>query len=234
MNYIKQLLKLPTPPSLKYIEPYVKLRTAYGHIPLELYPHQKNILSKLHHNYITVVKNSRQSGITTTIKIAAVMQAMQHPNRVIVIVTPSIRQSQHLLQDIVEMFDKVVKLKRIHDTITLENGSVIKLKSGMLTGTRFDCLIVDDAAYHKLNLCEMVVEAKFAMMESTNPKILITSTPNPYSNNGFDDIFIHADNTITVNWNDVPHRDYNFKERMIAILGEQQWKHEYEVTSLGS
>ena len=133
-----------------------------------------------------VIRASRQSGKSWILAAYAIIYAITHENKQILVVSPSLRQSM-LLTDKVDYFInkippilKSLWIEKIQRTrTTFRNHSKIDYLPNsvdLLRGYTADLIIVDEAAFFKDDE-EVIYNVLLPMFAVTNGKIVIGSTP---------------------------------------------------------
>ena len=146
------------------------------------FPYQADILRD-HGLRLRVIRKSRQVGITTTIAYEAIWSAFAIPHRIILIVSPSDRQSKIVMNRIQTV---VNSNPRLYERVTTNNTSEIRLNNGSvilslpnnpdrLRGFSATDIYLDEAA-HFLN-DEPVMAAIKPMLIATKGKFTVVSTP---------------------------------------------------------
>jgi phage FluMu gp28-like protein len=164
---------------LELIDPVVWLEAYTGFKP---YPYQAKVLRD-YKIRLRVIRKSRQIGMTTAVAQEAIWKAYTGDNRVILIVSPSDRQSKILMNKITATIGKNRKLlenvvRRNRNELELSNGSVIislPNNPDRLRGFSATDIYLDEAA-HFLN-DGPVMAAIRPMLIATNGSFTIISTP---------------------------------------------------------
>lgn len=138
------------------------------------------------------LRSGRQTGKSTVISILAGEEAVQHPNRTIMVIASVERQAYLLFEKILfylnEKYPKLIKKKKDKPTksrVKLLNGSIIYcLPTGItgqgIRGYSIDTLIVDEAAFVPDEVFSAVTPALAARK---NSRIILLSTP--YGREGY-------------------------------------------------
>jgi len=133
-----------------------------------------------------VVKWARQSGKTTTLAMKAILFALMNPKTLVLIVSPSLRQSMimrdrvgDILSSLPAIFKQMLITKMQRTVITFRNGSrIIALPNSppLLRGYTAHMIIADEAAFFRDD--EMVFySVMMPMMATTNGTLIVSSTP---------------------------------------------------------
>jgi phage FluMu gp28-like protein len=164
---------------LELIDPATWLRANTDFKP---WPYEASLLR--HSNLTTrVIRKSRQVGITTTIAHEAVWKTFTRPTSVILIVSPSLRQSEIVMTKILAAIDANASLsgqltRKTNTEIMLTNGSKIIClpnNSDTIRGFTATDVYLDEAAYFPND--ELIARVTRPMLAATHGRITITSTP---------------------------------------------------------
>jgi len=124
---------------------------------------------------------SRQSGKSTTASILALHRAIFYPDNLILLVSPSLRQSSELFRKVGEQIKRLeVKLKLLEDnklSCTLNNKSrIVSLPSseGTIRGYSGASLIIEDEASR---VDDELYRAIRPMLAVSNGRLILMSTP---------------------------------------------------------
>ncbi len=164
---------------LELIDPVAWLRT---HTDFRPWRYEAELLRSSHLR-TRVVRKSRQVGITTTIAHEAIWKAYTTPNRVILIVSPSDRQSKIVMTRIQGLVDSNEELYR---QVTRKNTSQVDLSNGSmilslpnnpdrLRGFTATDIYLDEAA-HFLNDGPVMAAIK-PMLIASKGTFTVVSTP---------------------------------------------------------
>ena len=139
------------------------------------YPYQEAFISDRSQHII--IKAGRQTGKSTAAAIKALHSALL-PNRNVLIVSPSLRQSTEIFRKIQGYTTKAsLEPKRATQTdLELENGSrIVSLPASEHTirGYTAHLLIVDEAAFVQDELFDAIIPS----LASTNGSLILLSTP---------------------------------------------------------
>ena len=175
---------------------------------------------------------SRQSGKSTTASILALHRAIFYPENLILLVSPSLRQSSELFRKVGEQIKRLeVKPKLLEDnklSCTLNNKSrIVSLPSseGTIRGYSGASLIIEDEASR---VDDELYRAIRPMLAVSNGRLILMSTPfgkrghfyKEWSEGeGWEKIRIKAD--------DCPRISTEFLEEEKRSLGEWWFKQEY-------
>jgi len=176
----------------------------------------------------------RQSGKSTTAAIIALHRALFYPGSLILLVSPSLRQSAELFKKVADEINKLeVRPKKPEDnklSLMLENRSrIISLPSSEATIRGFSgasLIICDEAA----RITDDLYYAVRPMLAVSGGKLILMSTP--FGKRGF---FFHewtgageAWEKIKITWQDCPRISAEFIEEEKASIPAMFFKGEYE------
>ena len=129
-----------------------------------------------------ILNCSRQSGKSTTAAILALWEAIYKVNSVVVIDSPSLRQSQELMRKFFEFFRQVDKTLRIEEdtklSVTLANGSRVLALPGSektIRGISAVTLFIEDEAALVPDELYMAIRPMLAV---SNGRLVLMSTPH--------------------------------------------------------
>lgn len=130
-----------------------------------------------------IVVTSRQVGKSEVTAVKAVWKAWLFPNQFILVLSPTIRQSQELFKKIKRnvtsktvIYEDVIRMTQTE--IEFSNGSIIKVIPGRETSVRgftADVVIIDEAAY----VDEAVIGAVEPVIAVRRGQLIMISTPGP-------------------------------------------------------
>jgi hypothetical protein len=122
----------------------------------------------------------RQTGKSTTVAAHSLHHVLYRPNSVVLIVSPSERQSDLLLEKVSDIFDaipdKPIGAREMAGRLELPNGSrVISLPGNEKTirGLSADLIVIDEAA----RVPDELFSGVFPMVAARNGRIIALSTP---------------------------------------------------------
>jgi phage FluMu gp28-like protein len=164
---------------LQFFDPVVWLEAYTG---FKAFPHQAQLIQD-YMCRLRVVRKARQIGMTTTIAYEAVWKAFTRPGRLILIVSPSGRQSDkpmRIIQGIVDNNRELARhvTKKNNHELSLDNGSsILALPNNpdRLRNYSADDIYLDEAA-HFLN-DEPVMAAIRPMLVAKAGSFTVISTP---------------------------------------------------------
>jgi len=158
------------------LNPTAFARTCLNFIPDEW---QTQVLSSNHKRLL--LNCSRQSGKSTTASILALHRAMYYPKSLILLISPSLRQSGELFRKVTDHLNLLkAKPRRTEDnrlSLTLLNGSrIVSLPSSEATIRGFSgaSLIIEDEASR---VSDELYFAIRPMLATSGGKLILMSTP---------------------------------------------------------
>lgn len=164
---------------LERVDPVVGVTANLG---FDLWNHQKIFLRDARVR-TRVVRKSRQVGMTTTISHEALWKALTFPWRIILIISPGLRQSRIPMDKIHSIITNHPRLaphivSETRDSLQFTNGSsIVALPNNpeRIRGYDADDIYLDEAA-HFLN-DELVMQALKPMLISRKGTFTVVSTP---------------------------------------------------------
>jgi hypothetical protein len=176
---------------------------------------------------------SRQWGKSTTSSVLAVHEAVFKPNSMILLISPSLRQSSELFRKVSGFMDRLsVKPERVEDnrlSLQLENGSrIVSLPSKEATVRGFSgvTLIIEDEASRVDDLLYKTVRPMLAV---SGGRLILLSTPFGKRGHFFEE-WEHGGSSwerIEVRATECPRIPKDFLDEEKASLGEWWFKQEY-------
>lgn len=193
-------------------------------------PWQVNVLSSVSKRLI--LNCSRQSGKSTTASILALHRAIYYPDNLILLVSPSLRQSSELFRKVGEQIDRLkMKPKLLEDnklSCVFENKSrIISLPSseGTIRGYSGADLIIEDEASRVDDGLYMAIRPMLAV---SNGRLILMSTP--FGKRGhFYQEWTDGDEweKVEIKADDCPRISKDFLESERHSLGDWWFKQEY-------
>ncbi len=193
-------------------------------------PWQVNVLSSVSKRLM--LNCSRQSGKSTTASILALHRAIYYPDNLILLVSPSLRQSSELFRKVGEQIDRLKMKPRLLENNKLscifENKSrIVSLPSSEATirGYSGANLIIEDEASRVDDGLYMAIRPMLAV---SNGRLILMSTP--FGKRGH----FYNEWTEGVEWerveikaDDCPRISKDFLESERSSLGDWWFKQEY-------
>jgi len=159
-------------------------------------PWQRDFLSDSEHKRV-ILNCARQTGKSSMVAIRAIYEALTTPGSLILVISPTFRQSMLLFSKIMRFYDMagrpVSPIKETETQLRLENDSwVVSLPSSEANVRGFskvDFIAVDEAA----RVGADVYAAIMPMLLVSGGRIVMLSTPWSY-NNFYSDVWHNNDN----------------------------------------
>lgn len=219
-----------------------------GIIPFSLYDFQEDMINVMINNRYSIHKLPRQSGKTTSVVALMIWYTLFHENYKIAILANRKEQSQEILSRYQLAYENlpdwlqqgVVEWNK--RSIKLENGCQIVADAttgSAARGTSRNMIYLDEFAFVDNNLQDEFFASAFPVISSGNTtKVIMTSTPHGL--NKFYHLWSAAEKgksefaPFAIEWSDVPGRDGDWKEKQIAIMGEEKFRQEFNTEFIGS
>jgi len=223
-----------------FIRQYLQIKPVYSERQsFDLWPIQETLVRRLDRvigpdsiEPGIMVKSCRQSGKTTVMAAFVTHRLLFRPNTKILVLTRRTESSVHFmnlvrenLQDIPQwMSPKITTMDR--QNIRLQNGCVVNagpINSPRFQGHMYDFVVMDDT--------EITSEEASLPLTPHIKQFIATSTP-AYRLNWFTRAWETGKlgyDKFRINWTDVPGRDEKWKERMIEVMGPEQFFQEYVI-----
>ena len=219
---------------LHFSENYFFINTIdEGKKKIELYKYQKKLLRAFRDNRFNIILSSRQSGKTTTITIYALWIVCFQADKRITIVANKESTAKEIFSRIRMSFEELpvwmkpsVKSWR-KDGFQLGNDSEIKVSTSSSSGPRgstSNLLIIDEMAHCPNEVMQELWKSAIPIISSSKKsQIVVISTPNG-TDNKFYELYKESQkeksswNLETVNWDDVPGRDEEWKKETLSLL----------------
>jgi hypothetical protein len=175
---------------------------------------------------------SRQWGKSTTTSVLAVHRAVFYPESLILLVSPSLRQSSELFRKVSGFMDRLaLKPNRIEDnrlSLQLENGSrIVSLPSKEATVRGFSgaSLIIEDEASR---VDDLLYKTLRPMLAVSGGRLVLMSTPFGKRGHFFEEWMQGPGwERIEVKATDCPRIPQSFLEEERVSLGEWWFRQEY-------
>ena len=176
---------------------------------------------------------SRQWGKSTTTSILAVHEAVFRPNSLILLVSPSLRQSSELFRKVSGFMERLpLKPERLEDnrlTLHLENGSrIVTLPSKEATVRGFSgaTLIIEDEASR---VDDLLYKSMRPMLAVSGGRLILMSTPHGRRGHFWEEWNSGGAvwERISVKATDCPRIPQSFLDEERASQGEWWFRQEY-------
>ena len=133
-----------------------------------------------------ILRWARQTGKTSTLACLCIYYAATHPNKVILIVSPGLRQSmilgdriRELIRHMPREYRKAILKQELRTIFRFRNGSriiILPNSENQLRGFTADLIVVDEAAFFR-NDKEIFYNILPPMLATTGGTLIISSTP---------------------------------------------------------
>lgn len=233
---------------LYFIENYVKIQhPVRGDILFSPYEYQKRMVDNFHNNRFNIAMLPRQCGKTTIAAAYLLWYAMFNMDKTILIAAHQFSGASEIMLRIYHAYQAMPDFIRCgamtenKQSLSFDNGSRIVAtatteKTGR--GMAISLIYMDEFAFVDRRIAE-ALWASIAPTLSTGGSCIITSTPNHTddlfatiwrgaNDNGGDCVGTNDYMPYTVEWDEIPGRDEDFRAKMTAQLGESKFRREYE------
>src|SRR5580704_5353823 len=176
---------------------------------------------------------TRQWGKSTTASILALHQALYYPNSLILLVSPSLRQSLELFRKVTEFLNKLaIKPERLEDSqfsLQLGNGSrmvALPGKEATVRGFSGVSLIIEDEASR---VDDLLYKSVRPMLAVSGGRLILMSTPYGKRGHFFEEWTTGGNSweRIECKATDCPRIPKQFLAEERASLGEWWFRQEY-------
>lgn len=236
---------------------FVKILTDHGLDTYKPYSFQKKLLKKFsdglkpesmgRRNHIVIAP--RQCGKTTIIAIYALWYIIFNPDKSVAIMSHKLDAAKEILHKIREIYCNLPEFMRpfattnCNEKLQFENHSYIiavSCSSSAVRGRTIDLLIMDEAAFMRKSDFDNFLMSVFPTQAGRRDgQMILISTPHGIDH-GFYEIWkraINGENSFIpskIRWDCVPHRNEEWKERVIRECGDIFFRQEYAVEFIGS
>ena len=236
---------------------FMKILTEHGLDTFEPYHFQKKLLKKFvdglklesagRRNQIVI--GPRQCGKTTIVAVYVLWYMIFNPDKCIAIMSHKLDAAKEILLRIREMYCNLPEFIRpfattnCNERLQFENHTYVfasAASSSSIRGKSIDLLIMDEAAFMRKSDFDNFLMSVFPVQASRpDAQMIMISTPHDVDH-GFYDIWTRAKEErnsfvpTKLRWDCVPHRDEEWKERIIRDCGQAFFEQEYACKFLGS
>lgn len=245
---IEEYIKCSKDP-VYFAEKYVKIvNVDKGLMNFEMWPFQKEMLSKFHQNRFVITKCPRQVGKTTTTVSYLLWASLFLESQNIAVLANKGSLARDILAKYQLAYENLPQwlqqgiIAWNKGNVELENGSKVlaaATSSSAVRGGSFNIVFLDEFAFVPNNMAQEFFNSVYPVISSgKKTKIIIVSTPNGM--NMFYKLWmdaIHKRNnyaTFEIHWSMVPGRDQAWKEETIRNTSQRQFQQEFETEFLGS
>lgn len=168
---------------------------------MELKKFQKTLLNSLNEHRFSLVKHSRQMGVSTVL-IEFIIEKLINKNDITIVLFAEKLSSCKGLLNKIRLDNRIISLKKIKETVSyleLENGNRIKIASTLdgLRGYGFEYLVIDNACFIS-NLDNLLTSILPILTYRETTKLIIASS-NKKGNSYFNELFSDDNNIFVKN-----------------------------------
>jgi hypothetical protein len=219
-----------------------------GLVKFALYDYQERFINMLHEENRIIARLGRQSGKTTCFAAYMCHYIIFNENKTAAILGNKDKTAREILYRVKIMFENLPMwlkpgvMEWNKGTVEFENGSRIvtaATSSSAIRGMSINFLALDEFAFIQPGVFEDFIQSVYPTIStSKEAKILMVSTP--WGLNHFYKFWKEAEDGkngyahFSIKWNDVPGRDDAWRDKMIAEIGIERFRQEFEAEFLGS
>ena len=227
-----------------FINNYVKTVTIdKGLTDFKLYPYQEKLINKYHNNRFNICKSPRQAGKTLTGIGFLLWSATFNDNISIALCAGKAATAWSILEKLQDAYDnlpnwlKTGVTKRNKSELELQNGSRIiagNTSYDTFNGWSFDLVYLDEFAFVPDKDAQDFMNAIFPMVNSNKSTKVIIASSIKQRDDCFSKIWKDSEDgknqfvRTLINWDEIPGRNNEWKEKMIASIGIDAWNQEFE------
>lgn len=241
-----------------FVENYVKFKNDKGFTLVTLRDYQKDSLHmlgdevwdeeledvKLKNNKLIFLQ-SRQSAKSTTVVAYFVWYCLFHADKNITITANKERSTKEILKKAMDVFKALPYFLKpgieeySKNRLRIENGcsiTAVATTGDSATGDSINILLIDECALIPQNIMREFWASVYPTLSSfKNSQIIVLSTPRGRSGL-FYDLWEGAQNhsngfiSKRVDWWQVPGHDEAWKQKQIAVFGQDLWEREFELS----
>lgn len=231
-----------------FINNYVKFdHFKDGLTGIKLYEPQEKLINKYHNNRFNILKASRQvAGKSSTAIFYILHQIIFDDYKTVGIFSHHQNPSIHLLDRLKVAYENLPKWMqqgvRINNrtTFELENGSKViaaSISSTHTKGQNFSLILLDEIGNNSYAKVEDFFNSVFPIIAANKfTKVIINSTKDFYEEQEsyFNKIWKDSEDgknqfvRTLIKWDEIPGRNNEWKEKMIASIGIDAWNQQFE------
>ena len=227
-----------------FINNYVKTVTFdKGLTDFKLYPYQEKLINKYHNNRFNICKSSRQAGKTLTGIGFLLWYATFNDNVSIALCAGRGATARSILEKLQDAYDnlpnwlKMGVTKRNKSEIELQNGSRIIASStsySTLKGRSFNLVYLDEFAFVPDKDAQDFMNAVFPIFTASKFTKVIIASSIKQQDDWFSKIWKDSEDgknqfvRTLIKWDEIPGRNNEWKEQMIANIGIDAWNQKFE------
>lgn len=242
-EHFEELQKCKDDP-VYFINNYVKTVTFdKGLTDFKLYPYQEDLINKYHNNRFNICKSPRQAGKTLTGIGFLLWYATFNDNVSIALCAGRVATARSILEKLQDAYDslpnwlKMGVTKRNKSELELQNGS--RIIAGITSYDAFRCqgfnlVYLDEFAFVPDKDAQDFMNVIFTMFTAGKfTKVIITSSVRS-SKDCFAKIWKDSEEgknqfvRTLIKWDEIPGRNNEWKEQMIANIGIDAWNEQFE------
>ncbi len=203
---------------------------------MELRDHQQKLLKSLKKDRFSLIKHSRQVGVTTVLKELIIETLLNDSEAHIVYFSNRLSSAKDFLRQI-KLDNRIVNLEKIKDNVfnlKLKNGNRLKITSTLssLKGCHYSHVIIDNACFIKK--LEIILEGIIPLLSSIEKSKLILASSNKKGSPYFNKLFGDDKNNFIKNkilWNE-DIENLEIYENLRSIISEEDFKNEMDLEDI--
>jgi hypothetical protein len=227
-----------------FINNYVKFdHFKDGLTGIKLYEPQEKLINKYHNNRFNICKSSRQSGKTSIGLFYVLHHIIFNDNVTDAILSLNTLTARNILQRLLIAYENLPEwmqhkvIIKNKSTLELENGSRVIVGNttySSFRGWTFNLTFLDEFAFVSDKDAQSVVDIMLPIFTANKfCKIIIASSFKP-KDNCFNKIWKDSEDgknqfvRTLIKWDEIPGRNNEWKEEMIANIGIDAWNQQFE------
>jgi len=232
-----------------FIEKYIHIiNLDEGLIKFIMYDFQRELIKILHSKKRIIGKCPRQVGKTITVAAYFCHYVIFNNNKVAAILGNKDKTAREILYRVKIMFENLPHWLKPgveewnKSSVEFENGSRLitaATSSSAIRGMAINMMLLDEFAFISPGVFEDFIQSVYPTISSSKKaKIIMISTP--WGLNHFYKFWTEAKNGkngfthFGINWDDVPGRDEKWRQEMIAEIGIERFRQEFNSEFIGS
>jgi len=215
-----------------------------GKIPFKLYDFQEAAVRALHENRLTLLMQGRQTGKTCVLAAYAYWFSIFNYDKYTLlgsltnaVAAGYLNRARFIHENVPDWMKPKLKYNN-KQAMEFDNGSIIRsvaMTECMGRGMTCSLILLDEFAYVSKRIQDELWNSLYPMIACTHAKFVISSTPN-WNENGkiFEELWKdaidgkNAFHPIMSTGNSMPGRDQVWKEKMVSLMGEANFRQEYQ------
>jgi hypothetical protein len=227
-----------------FINNYVKTVTFdKGLTDFKLYPYQEKLINKYHNNRFNIAKSSRQSGKTLIGLFYILHHIIFNDNVTDGMFSPKSLTAHDAFKRLLTAYDNLPKwmqhkvIINNKSTLELENGSRVTVGNtsySTLKGWSFNLVYLDEFAFVPDKDAQDFMNLVFPIFTATKTCKIIIASSNKQQDDCFSKIWKDSEDgknqfvRTLIKWDEIPGRNNEWKEQMIANIGIDAWNQQFE------